>query len=300
MGSPRSPHPRSVLRRAVLAAVSSAAVACAPAPAPQAPSSGPGTPPSAPVAGGGTASAGETPAPPVRLVLVSRTRIAQASPQALGLTGANKPNGWEQRLRQGTAGAPRWVPRSQSGLPLFIADSTPDGWLAFYRTPLAEQAGRSSNARFRAVMYQADDALRWDLDLNPFLSRPDHLEIQDIRYAGGKLYFNEACQSYSREAGGRCSSLVRVDPRAARVEWRSPPLTSNNIFLLHGPYAITGYGFTAEPDSLFVLSRETGRVLARAGLDSAHSYLEVKDGELWAVTASGNLYRFRMEEGRGS
>lgn len=292
MRKPHDPIRNPLPRRSVLAAlVLLAGAACAPAPAAEGMEPVPAPPPS-PAAP--APAAGE-----VRLVPVSRTRVADASPRALGLSGASKANPLEERLRRSVpAATPRWLPRTLDGMELFVADPTPDGWLAFYRDPLDRGAPGAVNARFRAVLYAADDAIRWSLDLGRFLSRPSHLEIQDIRYADGKLYFNEACQSYAREAGGRCSSLLRVDPLAERVEWRTPPLVSNDVFLLHGPHVIAAYGFTAEPDSLFVLDRESGRILARAGLETAHDYLEVKDGEVWVLTYGGTVHRFRMEEAR--
>lgn len=271
--------------------VAAACVACTPPPA-AAPSSSaevPSVPTPAP-------TAPDRVAPRAALELVSRTAVSNPTFGSLGLSGENKPNGLQYRLRQTVpANTPPWVSRTRDGLELFIAEETPDGWLGFYRTPLAQMRG-SSNPRFFAMMRLAPDAIMWDLDLTPLLSRPDHLEIQDVRYADGKLYFNEACQSYSREAGGQCSSLVRVDPRAGRVDWRTAPLTSNNVFLLHGPYVVAGYGFTNEPDALFLLDRATGRVVSTHGLDSAHSYLEFRDGELLAVTR-GSLYRFRVPTG---
>ncbi len=89
---------------------------------------------------------------------------------------------------------------------------------------------------------------------------------------------------------------MRVDPAARSVDWRTPPLTSNNVFILHGLWVIAGYGFTAEPDHLHVIDRETGRVLARRRLDSAASYLEVKDGGLHVVTYD-SVYVFDLSPG---
>jgi hypothetical protein len=234
--------------------------------------------------------------PRAALELVSRTAVANPSYRSLGLSGENKPNGLEYRLRRSVpANTPAWLPRRRGPLELFIADPTPDGWLAFYRTPLAQMRG-AANPRFVVVMRQAADAVAWDLELNPLLSRPDRLEITDVRYADGRLYFNESCQSYSREAGGGCSSLVRVDPRAGRVDWRTPPLVSNNVFLLHGAYVVAGYGFTAEPDAVSLVDRATGRILATHGLVSAPAYLEFRGGHLHVVT-QGSLYRFRVPAG---
>lgn len=212
--------------------------------------------------------------------------------EALGLTGTNKPNGIQYRLRQSVpASTPDYVPRSRDGLELWISEAVEGGWLAFYRERLGSYPG-SLNSRYHAAFYGADGAAAWQLDLDRFLSAPTHLEIQDIRLADGDLYFNEACQSYSREAGGRCSALVRVNPAAETLVWRTRHLVSNDIFIVHGDHVVTGYGFTAEPDSLFLVDRSTGRIAASHALDSAHAYLEVSpDGRLVVVTR-GRVYRF--------
>jgi hypothetical protein len=209
------------------------------------------------------------------------------SPRSYGLTGANKPNGLIYRFRESVpAEAPAFVARTHAGLDLKIADPVAEGWLAFYKGALPEMP---ANADYRAVLYGADGDVRWSLELNRFLSAGRRLEIQDIRLADGELYFNEACQSYSAEAGGACSALVRVDPQTGTVVWRSRDLVSNNIFLVHGPFVVAGYGFTNEDDALYLVSRATGRVLDTLPLESAHSYLEFKDGQLVVLTHDGAL-----------
>ncbi|HEU0055067.1 MAG TPA: hypothetical protein VFQ39_17895 [Longimicrobium sp.] len=235
----------------------------------------------------------------VTLRLVSSRRVPTDDLAALGLTGANKPNGAASRLRMGVPdGLPPAIQRMDGARELFLADSTEDGWLALYRTPLAKLPPNHGNGEYRVTMFAPDGRTRWTLDLARFLSRLNRLEVQDVRYAGGKLYFNEACQSYSREAGGRCSALVRVDAARGTVDWRTPPLVSNNVFILHGRWVIAGYGFTAEPDYLRVVDRETGRVLARRLVDSAPTYLEMKDGRLHVLTYSNTHYVFEIVPAR--
>lgn len=235
-----------------------------------------------------------SPAPPAVLRALGSEPVGERSLAALGLTGREKPNGLEYRMRQSVPAAlPSYVPRSLDGMELYIADPAEGGWVAFYRDPLS--AGRlGPNARFRAVLFGADGARRWDVDLNPLLSRADQLEVQDVRYADGRLFFNEACQSYSRDAGGRCSSLVSVDPVRRAVEWRTPPLTSNNVLLVRGPYIVAGYGFTAESDRLVLVDRATGRVLDQKPLDSGHTYLEFAGDTLVVITVN-RVHRFRIE-----
>lgn len=230
---------------------------------------------------------------PVRLQLLSRRAIEPlASYESLGLSGINKPNGRMYRLRESIpATLPKSIPRVMNGLFLTIADETADGWLGFYREPAGVSEPR--NARFTAVLFGADGRRTWTLALNDFLSRRDRLEITDIRYVDGRLYFNESCQSYSREAGGRCSSLVRLDPVRRRVEWRARPLVSNGIFIPVDGRIVAGYGFTAEPDYVYLLDRATGRILSTTRLDTAADYFEMKGGRLY-VTTNRSLYLFRL------
>lgn len=193
---------------------------------------------------------------------------------------------------------PIFVDLEIGGRELFILDHDADGFLAFYRSMIgtAECAGLGPNCAWTARHYGDDGVVKWTLDLTPLLSRTDQLEIQDVRLFGGVLYFNEACQSYSRAARGRCSSLVAVDPTEGRVLWRTPPLTSNNVFLVTDRYIVSGYGFTAEPDHLFVVRRADGRVVARANLPTGHEDIRFVDPTTLEVRIyPGEILRVRAE-----
>jgi hypothetical protein len=216
-----------------------------------------------------------------------------------------------------TAGSPRiwvgpevpaFVQLTAGTLELFIldkvriaapADASEDGLLAFYRDPYGASScdlSGPSNCSFGAALYHCSGKLLWVLGLNAFMSRPDRLEVQDIRFDGGTLYFNEACQSYSKEANGRCSSLVAVDTAAKKVMWRSPPLTSNGMFTVAGKHLITGYGFTAEPDFLFVVKRSDGSIAQRIPVATGPQHIElVSPGEALVELYDGARLRFRLE-----
>ena len=193
---------------------------------------------------------------------------------------------------------PSFVPRTLGTLELFLLDAADAGYLAFYREPYNLQSCQLSgagNCAYEARHYDQRGQLRWKVALNDILSRPDHLEIQDIRLAGGVLYFNEACQSYAEGAGGRCSSLVAVDPAARKVLWRTPPLVSNGRFAVRGCYVVTGYGFTAEADHVFLVSRASGQVLQEVPLASAPEKLTLAGrDQLDVEIASGVVGRFRL------
>ena len=207
------------------------------------------------------------------------------------LTGRNKVGGPALRFRRHVPpDTPSYVARSRDGLPLFLADDADAGWLAFYK---GDCGGLGDVCAYRAVLYGSTGTPRWALDLNDYLTRDRFVEIQDVRLHDGALYFNEACATYADEADGQCSYLVRVDPEFREVAWRTPPLTSNNIFIFADPYVVAGYGFTAEADSLYLVEQRTGRIAARTGLDSAHEYLELQDGTLYVVTYR-SVYAFDL------
>lgn len=174
-----------------------------------------------------------------------------------------------------------FVRRSINGLDLTIADETPDGWFGFYK-------GRCGSlgdvCQYVGVLYRDDGSSAWEIDLTRFLQSSRYVEIQDIRYHEGALYFNEACTSYSSELGGACSWLLKIDPVWRELDWRTESLTSNNIFILDGDYVVAGYGFTGESSYLHLVNKRSGIIAASVPLDSSHEYLEVVDPYLYVIT----------------
>ncbi|MBA2541629.1 MAG: hypothetical protein H0V17_18440, partial [Deltaproteobacteria bacterium] len=194
---------------------------------------------------------------------------------------------------------PAYVPKRIGTLELMVLDEIAgEGYLALYRDPYdvaSCRLGNESNCAYQA-RYFSGGKVAWSLPLNKLMSRTDHLEIQDIRLSGGVLYFNEACQSYSNEAGGDCSSLVAVDPAAGRVLWRSPVLTSNNRFMVRGCYIVAGYGFTSEPDALHLIDRGTGKIVQRLPVASApQGYTFADPARLDVTLYSGDVRRYRLD-----
>jgi len=198
---------------------------------------------------------------------------------------------------------PRYVPRRIDSLELMVLDRVAGGYFALYREPydmLSCQLRDDSNCTYEVRLYRDDGKLEWSLALNRLLSRTDHLEVQDIRLSGGVLYFNEACQTYSKEADGECSSLVAVDPVHGRVLWRTPPLISNNRFAIHGCYIVAGYGFTAEPDAVHLIDRSTGQVLQRISVATAPEHYQLGSTDQVDVTLySGTVRHYRLDRSAG-
>lgn len=194
---------------------------------------------------------------------------------------------------------PAAIPTRLGTLELFVLDRADGGYLALYREPygLAScQLGTADNCAYEVRHYDRRGQLRWALPMDALLSRPDQLEIQDVRLAGGILYFNEACQGYARDAGGACSALVAYDPRAREVLWRTAPLVSNGRFVVRGCHVITGYGFTAELDTVKLVNRATGQVRQTVLVSSAPELYQLRDPGLLKVTLYSGQYRtYRLD-----
>lgn len=195
---------------------------------------------------------------------------------------------------------PGFVPLVEGTAELFLLNHESDGsFLAFYRDPYGASScalSGNDNCKYVATLFAHCGEVKWSIGLSELLSRPDRLEIQDIQLEGDTLYFNEACQSYSKEAKGKCSALVAVDPVANEVQWRSKPLVSNGVFFIAGDYIVAGYGFTAERDTLSIVRRSDGRVMGKQRLPKAPQDIRLLEpGIIEVEVYPGNTsYLFRM------
>ncbi len=196
---------------------------------------------------------------------------------------------------------PGFVPLIEGTAELFVLDHQRDGsFLALYRDPYdVGSCGLSdaANCTYVVTAFAHCGEVLWSVDLAEHFSRPDHLEVQDLRLVDGTLYFNEACQSYAKDAGGKCSSLVALDPRGEQVQWRTKPLVSNSRFFVSGDYIVAGYGFTAERDTLHIVRRTDGQVLQTLRLPKAPEDIRLLEpGVIEVVTYGGKSIPFRLQD----
>ncbi|HEX7452115.1 MAG TPA: hypothetical protein VF294_07515, partial [Polyangiaceae bacterium] len=189
---------------------------------------------------------------------------------------------------------PSFIPEKDDELSLQLMDVTSEGYFAVWRSLYGAKSKPNENPQARARLYDCKGSVVWTLDLNQFYSGPLHLELQDARYVDGVLYFNEACQSYSKEAGGKCSSLVAVDPKQRKVSWKTAPLTSNGRFYVTKHYVVTVYAFTNEQRFVNVLKRQDGKLVATAKLVGHHEWDELNGEDLHVRTEEGDEY-FALE-----
>lgn len=90
------------------------------------------------------------------------------------------------------------------------------------------------------------------------------------RQVGRTLVVQTAHLGYARDSGGRNGYLTGIALDTGRVAWRSPSLVANaGNFVVTRGQIVSGYGFTAERDWLYLVDPASGRVRDRLALPSA-------------------------------
>lgn len=111
----------------------------------------------------------------------------------------------------------------------------------------------------------------------------------------GVLYLSFGHHTYARSSGGQNAYLSALDLASGELLWRSAPLVAGAAtFVIRGGAIITGYGFTAEPDALYVLDRATGRTLSKTRVKSGPNYLLLREGRLF-VRCYDQDYEFLLQ-----
>ena len=106
-------------------------------------------------------------------------------------------------------------------------------------------------------------------------------ELVWAREANGVLYVANAHLTYASSSNGQNAYITAIAPDNGRRLWRSKALVSNaQTFVVTPRYLVTGYGFTSEPDWLYLLDRRTGRVVERLALPSAPERITRRGGLL--------------------
>lgn len=86
-------------------------------------------------------------------------------------------------------------------------------------------------------------------------------------------------------AHGNTAYLTALDLKTGELRWRSEPrVASAADFVIDGAHILTGYGYEAELDHVFVLARRTGEVVGKARVDGAPDYLLLRERRLFVRT----------------
>ena len=96
---------------------------------------------------------------------------------------------------------------------------------------------------------------------------------------------------------GHCERVrrsQRVDMENGEIIWTTQPMTCNSHFAIVNNSIICGYGFTGEPDNLFVLDKYSGQRVQKIPVKKMVNEVVPKDGLAYVRTYSFD-YVFKIQ-----
>ena len=172
----------------------------------------------------------------------------------------------------------RRPPTSLQGEPIVLTVAQPGTRFIVYGTGLIAGFGPRG-------------AMKYAFDLRSLGSPPRSLvpraygpqEVVWARQLGGLMIVQTSHLGYASDSGDRNGYLTAIDLDTGKVRWRSPSLVANarNFVVVKG-MIVSGYGFTAERDWLYLTDARTGRVRDRLALPSMAERISL-DGDRLVV-----------------
>lgn len=153
--------------------------------------------------------------------------------------------------------------------------------------------GRGFAEGARVLLFHPDlSAVTHALDFSDWFKPREHLFWVQVR--GEIIYFSYGINGYSSALGGKTAYLAAVRLQDQALLWRSQPLVANaKNFVMIGDSIVSGYGFTAEDDFLFVINRFTGETVTKTKVATGPDYLILKGGRLY-VRCYNRDYVFKV------
>lgn len=170
---------------------------------------------------------------------------------------------------------PAEVPTTLLGNALGTAIRGPDHSVAIY-----SGAGGASG---RSVVVR--DALGDVLGAFDLSAWPADQEARWAQVEDGVLFLCTYHMTYASSTSGNNAFITALALPTGELVWQSEPLVCNTWnFLLRDGWIVSGYGFTAEPDFLFVLDAKTGEVVQKKKLASGPEVILEQAGTLFVRT----------------
>lgn len=174
--------------------------------------------------------------------------------------------------------APSWAPSVVAGTPLLRVIRDRATTFLIY----GEIEGR-----YLVAGNAATGAIRYAFDLRS-LGGADDSWFEEVTYArerGGVLYVSNRHLTYASQTNRRNGYLTAIKVPTGEVLWRSRSLVANaRTFVVAGRFLISGYGFTAERDWLYLIDRATGRVRHRVAVPSMPETIALRRGRVLVRT----------------
>lgn len=121
------------------------------------------------------------------------------------------------------------------------------------------------------------------------------ISVENVQIEDNILYATVGHSTYAASSSGYNAYLVAIDLKSQKVKWMTKPLTSNSPFCIYGNTIITGYGFTDEPDYIYVIDKSTGCRLKSIKVANGPEQFSIINNKLYVRTYSYD-YVFDLAE----
>jgi outer membrane protein assembly factor BamB len=174
--------------------------------------------------------------------------------------------------------APRGISETYKGAKLVSANMICDPAAVIYGT-VSESAGTI------VTLYDSEEAgliERCAFDFSKWAHGGKSLWVYVAHADSEALYVVASYPGYAQEVGGKTGYLAALDVKTGKLLWQAGPRVANGFSLLvDNEFLVCGYGFTREPDFLFVIDKKTGRTVQKIAVKSAPEHLAWEGNELF-------------------
>jgi hypothetical protein len=122
----------------------------------------------------------------------------------------------------------------------------------------------------------------------------NYQSVNDFFIEGNILYIAHGSNGYSDGAGYQTGYITAFDMENGEIIWTTQPMTCNSHFAIVNNSIICGYGFTGEPDNLFVLDKYSGQRVQKIPVKKMVNEVVPKDGLAYVRTYSFD-YVFKIQ-----
>jgi hypothetical protein len=125
---------------------------------------------------------------------------------------------------------------------------------------------------------------------------PDILEMCWFEAIDDLIYFNTTYNGYADIRDNKTGYLYCLDITRKEIVWSTRNLISSyRGFTVHKDHVLTGYGFTAEPDFLYIIDRFNGDITQTIPIKTAHEHIIIKNSMCYVRTYNMN-YVYTIKE----
>lgn len=118
--------------------------------------------------------------------------------------------------------------------------------------------------------------------------------LDDFIIEGNILYIAHGTNGYSDGAGYQTGYITAFDLEKQEIVWTTQPMTCNSHFAIVDNSIICGYGFTSEPDNLYIVDKYSGQRIQKISMKKMVNEVVPKDGYLYVRTYSFD-YLFKIQ-----